>query len=641
MPLVRQLWLAIALITATTFAGSFLVSIHSASAYLEQQLQRKNLDNANSLALSMSQQAKDAVTLELQLTALFDSGHYQSITLMNAHGAIIAERIQDRSDTTVPEWFVRIFQIKSLPGRAQISEGWKQFGTVTVVSHNRFAYQSLWKQSLKMITWFVGVALLIGLAGILALRNIKHRLEAVVEQARAITERRFITIDEPSTPELKSVVRAMNDMAGHVRNMFADDAHHLEALQQKLNFDAVTGLANRDYFMSRIRETLTSEKSASAGVLLLLRLHDLAEINNRIGYAKTDTLLHSIGIVLENITAEIPDRLAARLKGSDFALIAPNAGDTDALARQLAEAMAQLVHTEVPEVMDIFHIGAIPYNRGDQPGELLSAANHALAIAESRCANAWHAEASKHSSLAAGNDEWRELLTDAFADARLKLALYAVNDSSNRELHQEGMVRLQAKPDGKWLSAGDFMPMAARLNLAGQIDLCVARLALDLLQNHPGELAINLSSETIADWSFRNKLIELLHQRSVLCHRLWLEVPEYGAFREYEAFLDLCRTLKQLGCKVGIEHFGNRLNETLKLPDLGLDYLKVDASLVRDIAQNSGNQKLLKGLCRMAHGIGVRVIAIGVQNQAEQAALIELGMDGLTGPFISKTSGEF
>lgn len=638
MPLVRQLWLAIALITATTFAGSFLVSIHSASVYLEQQLQRKNLDNANSLALSMSQQAKDAVTLELQLAALFDSGHYQSITLMDPHGAIIVERIQDRSDTTIPEWFVRIFPIKSLPGRAQISDGWKQFGTVTVVSHNRFAYQSLWKQSLEMITWFVGIALLIGLAGILALRGIKHRLDAVVEQARAIAERRFITIDEPRTPELKSVVRAMNDMVGRVRDMFADEAHRLEDLQQKLNFDAVTGLANRDYFMGRIRETLASEKAASAGVLLLLRLHDLAEINNRIGHAETDTLLRNIGSILEHVAAEMPDRLAARLKGSDFALIAPNADDTDALARRLVESMTQLAHAEVPEIMDVFHIGAIPYSRGDQPGELLSAADQALAIAESRGANTWHAEAGKRSGIAAGNDEWRELLTDALADARLKLALYAVNDSSNRELHQEGMARLQVKPDGKWLSAGDFMPMAVRLNLAGQIDLGVVRLALDLLQKHPGELAINLASETIADWSFHNKLVELLRRHSVLCHRLWLEVPEYGVFREYEAFQDLCRTLKQLGCKVGIEHFGNHLNEARKLSELGLDYLKVDVSLVRDIAQNPGNQKLLKGLCRMAHGIGVRVIAIGVQDQVEQAALIELGIDGLTGPFIEKTS---
>lgn len=637
MPLVRQLWLAIALLSATTFAGSFLLSIHSASAYLEQQLQRNNRDNANSLALSMSQQAKDTVTLELQLAALFDSGHYQSITLMNSHGALIVERIQDRSDTTVPEWFVRIFTIKSLPGRAQISDGWKQFGTVTVICNNRFAYQSLWDQSLKMLTWLIVMALLTGLTGILALRSLKHWLDAIVEQARAIAERRFVTIDEPRTPELKSVVYAMNNMVEHVRNMFADEAHRLETLQQKLNFDAVTGLANRDYFISRIRETLTSEKAASAGVLLLLRLHDLAEINNRIGHAKTDTLLRNIGGVLEDIAAEMPDRLTARLQDSDFALIAPNSDNTDALARQLAEAMTQLTHTEVHEGMNIFHIGVIPYNRGDQPGELFSAADHALAIAESKGANAVYAEASKHSSIAAGNDEWRVLLTDALADARLKLTLYTVNDSSNRELHQEGMVRLQVKPEGKWLSAGDFMPMAVRLNLAGQIDFYVVRLALDMLQKHPGELAIKLSSKTITDWSSRNKLIELLRQHNVLCHRLWLEVPEYAAFREYEAFQDLCRTLKQLGCKVGIEHLGNRLHKTRKLYELGLDYLKVDASLVRDIAQNAGNQKLLKGLCHMAHSIGVRVIAIGVQNQAEQAALIELGMDGLSGPFITIT----
>lgn len=635
MSFVRQLWLAIALITATIFAGSFLVSMFSASSYLEQQLLRKNLDNANSLALSISQQTKDVVTIELQVAALFDSGHYQSITIRDPQGAVIASRIQDRSDTDVPEWFVRMFPINSLPGHAQISDGWKQFGTVTVISHNRFAYQALWQQSLAMIAWFTVIALISGLLGMLALRGIKRPLAAVVDQAHAITERRFLTIAEPRTPELKSVAHAMNDMVMRVRTMFADEASRLEALQHQLNFDAVTGLVNRDYFTGRIREKLASETEAAAGVLLLLRLDSLAGINMRLGHTETDNLLRNIAGAFEQIVAEMPDhRLAARLNGSDFALFAPNADDAEAISRKLAESMLRLTHADAFGATGLFHIGAIPYSRGDQLGELLTVADLALAVAESKGANTWHAVASKRLPIAAGNNAWRELLTNALADARLKLVFYPVNNSHGQEIHREGMARLQVKPEGDWLTAGDFMPMAARLDLAGTIDLSVVHQALDLLQSQPGDLAINLSSETMSEWNFRNKLTELLRQHSGLCSRLWFEVPEYGAFREYEAFRDLCRMLKQLGCKIGIEHFGQRFNEIQNLSDLGLDYLKVDSSLVRDIAQNHDNQQILKGLCRMAHGIGVLTIAVGVQNASEQSALIELGFDGLTGPYI-------
>jgi EAL domain-containing protein (putative c-di-GMP-specific phosphodiesterase class I) len=106
-------------------------------------------------------------------------------------------------------------------------------------------------------------------------------------------------------------------------------------------------------------------------------------------------------------------------------------------------------------------------------------------------------------------------------------------------------------------------------------------------------------------------------------------------FRQIEAFRDLCRTLKKLGCRVGIEHFGHRFGEIAKLSDLGLDYLKVDGSFIHGIHLNAGNQEFLKGLCKMAHSIGVSVIAEGVRSAEELAVLPGLGFDGVTGPAVS------
>lgn len=636
MSLVRQLWLAISLITATIFAGAFMVSMLSASSYLEQELQRKNMDNANSLALSMSQQTKDEVTVELQVAALFDSGHYQSITVYAPDKSVLIQRIQERSDAKVPEWFVRLFPIQSIPGQSQISDGWKQFGTIVLISHNRFAHQALWHQAWSMLMWFTVIGLLSGLIGMLALRTIKRPLEAVVDQAKAISERRFLTIAEPKTPELKSVVRAMNDMVGRVKNMFLDEARRLDSLQQQINFDSVTGLGNRDYFMGRTRELLSSEKSAPTGVLLLLRLTDLGELNTQLGHAETDRLLKEIGNAFKQLTENTPERLSARLKGADFALLAPSVENAQTLAQQLSESLTSTTRQKDNVALDLFHIGAVPYSRGAQLGSLLTAADQALAIAENKGANTWHAEVSNHFQIASGNDDWRELLNNALANARLKLVMYPVNNSHGELLHQEGMVRLQAKTGGDWLSAGDFMPMAARLELTGPIDLSVVQHALIQLKSQPAQLAINLASETIADWKFRNDLSTLLRNNHDLCTRLWFEVGEYGAIKQYEAFRDLCSSLKQLGCKVGIEHFGHHLHEVQKLSDLGLDYFKLDASLARNIDQNAGNQKLIKGLCRMAHSIGTIVIAVGVKNQQEQDTLLELGIDGLTGPAISK-----
>jgi EAL domain-containing protein (putative c-di-GMP-specific phosphodiesterase class I) len=83
-----------------------------------------------------------------------------------------------------------------------------------------------------------------------------------------------------------------------------------------------------------------------------------------------------------------------------------------------------------------------------------------------------------------------------------------------------------------------------------------------------------------------------------------------------------------------VDHVGHSAGELEKLAALDLDYFKVDASLVHRVNQNRENQRRLKGLCVLAQQASIKVIACGVQTDAEQKALIKLGLDGLTGAGI-------
>ncbi|MFM2261496.1 MAG: hypothetical protein RI959_172, partial [Pseudomonadota bacterium] len=89
MSLIKQLWIAIALVMTVAFGGSLVVSVLSARHYLEQQLQVKNIDNATSLALSLTQLDKDPVTVELQVAAQFDVGHYRFIRINAPTGEVL------------------------------------------------------------------------------------------------------------------------------------------------------------------------------------------------------------------------------------------------------------------------------------------------------------------------------------------------------------------------------------------------------------------------------------------------------------------------------------------------------------------------------------------------------------------------
>ncbi len=637
MSLVKQLWIAIALVMTMAFGGSLVVSVLSARHYLEQQLQVKNIDNATSLALSLSQMAKDPVTVELQVAAQFDAGHYRFIRVLSPTNTLIVERVFSGQLEGAPLWFARLIPIHAEPGRALIQDGWKQYGSILLASHDQYVYKALWEGTIELLLWFVGGALVTGLAGTLAIRFITRPLGDVVAQAEAISERRFLTIKEPKTPELKSVARAMNEMVGRLKTMFNEEAARLEALRQKVNRDSVTGLSGREYFLAHLREVLQGEQFGSAGSLVMVRLLDLNELNIRLGRQQADALLKEVGAELYASGNERIGQRAGRVKGAEFAIVCPTFDTAEAAALDIHERLTNnLLPKWSDKVPDLFHIGAVRYRRDHSLGELLAAADEALAQAASKGPNSWHAvEDDSAKAAAVPAERWRTLLTEAVAGGRLALSFYPVMAGDGASaLHREGVIRLRVDTQGTPLSAGDFMPMAAQLNLTAPIDLRVVKLAIEHLRTSTGDIAVNLSAETIANFHFRNELTQLLKAYPEVCKRLLFEVPEYGVFRQFDAFRDLARNLKQLGCRVGIEYFGQRFAESDKLADLGLDYIKVHPSYIRGISENTGNQEFLRGLCKVAHAIGITVVALGVEKKEDLPLLASLGFDGATGPGI-------
>ena len=636
MSLIKQLWIAIILVMTIAFGGSMLVSVLSARHYLEQQLQVKNIDNATALALSLTQLEKDETLVELLVAAQFDVGHYRFIRIVSPVGKILVERVATDQKPVAPDWFVKLIPIRTTPGQALIQDGWNQYGTLTLASHDSYAYQSLWDGTIELLLWFVIGAAITGLAGTLLMRTITRPLGEVVGQAQAIAERRFLTITEPRTPELKSVARAMNEMVGRLKAMFSEEAARLETLRRKVNLDAVTGLASRDYFMSHLREAVQGDQFGSAGTLVLVRLPDLNDLNTLLGRQQADALLKNVGAELYKSGDGHLGQRAGRVKGAEFALVCPSFASAAEAARDIHERLTLNVLPKWRDkVPDLFHISAVRYHHDQNLGELLACADETLARAANQGPNNWLAVEDGQAREALPAEQWRALLTEAVAGGRLVLNFFpVVTGDGSGALHREGMMRLQVDAAGTLIPAGDFMPMAAQLNLTAPIDLGVVKLAIEHLRTSAGDIAVNLSAQTIADFAFRNELTQLLKTYPEVCKRLLFEVPEYGVYKQFDAFREMAQTLKQLGCRVGIEYFGQHFADSGKLADLGLDYIKVHPSYIRDIAHNEGNQELLKGLCKVAHAIGITVVAQGVENQADLPLLAALGFDGVTGPGV-------
>ncbi|MGB0129378.1 MAG: EAL domain-containing protein [Rhodocyclaceae bacterium] len=633
MSLIRHVWVAVIASSVLAFAGSFVVSILTARSYLEQELYVKNADNANALALSLSQGGKDAVERELLIAAQFDAGHYELIRLADSNGTTITERVGATSVQNVPDWFVRFVPIRAKEGTAQVSDGWRQIGKLTLISHSGYAYRALWQGAWQLAFWFLVPGALAGLLGVAMLRRIQRPLTAVVAQANAISERRFTTIPEPSTRELRSVARAMNNMVRRLKTMFEDEAARLEGLRRQANHDPLTGLSNRDHFLNRLEQSLAGDDAAPEGLLLVLRVGDLAQINRGLGRPDTDNLLKRVAAIVEAPANLHEGAFTGRLNGADFALVVPSRVQAGSLAGALIAGVREIGSGFAPNTLSAC-VGVCRYRRGAAIGVLLARADSALAAAEAKGPDTWQ-EAPDDTKITVpqGNADWERAIREAVAHKRLKLETYPVVDGRGKVLHQEYLARLLMSEAGGWLPAAYFIPMALRLQLTAELDMAVITLAVREAEKGR-EVAINLSAESLDNIGFVDNLQALLSQHAEAARRIWFEVPEAGALRHYDDFCAWCDALRPTGCRIGLEHVGHHFGEIGRFHGLGIDYLKVDSSFIRGIPNHPGNQAFLKGLCGIARSIGMKVIAEGVASEWERAALFDLGFDGATGPAI-------
>ncbi|WLD58816.1 EAL domain-containing protein [Salinispirillum sp. LH 10-3-1] len=634
MSLMKQLWLAIGCLMILAFGGSFLVSTYSARVYLEQQLQLKNIDNATSLALSMSQLDKDPVTIELLLAAQFDAGHYERITLTSPDGATLVERAyRGRVDTAAPNWFAQWVPIQAEPGEALVQDGWEQYGTLTVVSHTGFAVDSLWQGTVRLLQWFLAMGLLSGVGGTLFLKTVSRPLDTVVQQAEAIGDRRFVLSNEPRTHEFKRLVTAMNRLSERVRAMLEKETRQLDEYRRQMQHDAVTGLPNREYFFSVLDGVLHNDNEAATGTVVMARLLNLQEVNRALGRVETDNLLRRIGETFSAVPAAYSNCMAGRTNGSDFILLVPDRHDATALTRQVTQALHQLVD-QYAQVNLGLPMATCTFGDTTERGPLMSQLDGALAQAE-QIGNKGVVEvtATAAGPLHLSLDDWRIAIKDALAQQGLALGQYAVRTLDGDLIHFETPARLTI--DGQERAAGYFVPWMARLGQLAELDLMVAQKALQELPNQQASLAINLSAESLADTSFVLQLTQALKEDTSHLSRLCLECHESSVLRHPAEFRALVSALKQLGCRIGLEHAGPNFAQLENLQDIGLDYIKIDGSLFNDIASQAAQQNFVRGLCSIGHSLGIEMIAQGIHTEDDFTLLRELGVDGVTGKAVS------
>lgn len=637
MSLIKQLWFAIILIISLAFAASFLINIITSKHYLEQQLEMKNTDNAVSLALSISQMEKDPVAVNLMLSAQFDNGHYEYIRLTDPNKVIMTERVNTGQATSVPSWFKNMIHINPNPGIAQIQDGWSQYGVLALASATDFAYRDLWNGSLAMLMWSTIIALACGILGSLVLKMIIRPLHEMVDMTEAIGEKNFISIKEPRTYEFRTLAKALNRLSQRIKDMLKNESELLEQMRIEANYDSVTGLMNRKYFSSRVATYMENDDTFTEGMLVVSHISNLAEINETLGSTATDKVLKKMGLALDAYCKQHPSLISGRLTGADFAVFSNSKVDHNVICSQVKSVLHEAADLDSQfNNFDLHTISSVVSKSEQLDGlkKLISTIKSQTSITETDIlALIQEEDINRYENH--DETEWRAMLTSAIDARRLTLASFPVKTNQQAIIHFECPARLQLVEDGPWVPAGEFIAWATQLGLVAQLDRLALETAIKSLDDDNSKpIGLNVSTSGMCDPQYHAAISKLLKKNPQIADKLWFEVGEYSVFQNLSKFKTFAELVKSLGCKIGVEHVGTQIGRLGELHDLDLDYIKVDASIIRDIDKNPGNKAFLKGICLIAHSIGLMAIAEGVQTKEELTTLPELGIDAATGPAV-------
>jgi len=639
MSLFKQLLIAICLFLLAAFAGSFVVSLETSRGQYANQLRAHAQDAATALGLSLAPHIDDPAMVELMVSSIFDSGYYSSIRVVGLDGTPLAERQGGPDGGQAPDWFASLVGLRAEGADAIVSRGWQQAARVEVISHPRFAIDRLWQSALGWLGWLLLCGLLSAVLGALLLRRQLRPLDYLVEQSRAIARREFLSLPElPRTPELRRVVEAMNQMVEKLKALFREEALRSERLHDEVYRDSLTGLGNRRHFELQLLSRLTGEERVSSGFVLLLRVDDLAGLNVRLGGQSADRLLVAVAEQLRLACAG--HDLLARTRGGEFAILAAGLefAGAERLAQRLDQAMTSLYRTGACDRLPVAHIGLTPFAAGDAPGELFRALDEALALAASQAGSCWACRepAARGPAPVDERESWYRLLDRSLEAGRLQLHFQPVLGAgeSGRVLHHKVLARLPGE-QGELLPAGRFLPWLERFGWSARLDLAMLGQVLRHMEAHDGRFALSLAGATLRDPQILEGVFDALGSHPLLCGRLILEAGE-DQLPEPAALEALVRRLHALGFAFGVQHFGGRFSLIGNLARLGLAYLKVDGSYIRDIDREDDKRLFIEAMQRASHSIDLPLIAERVECEGEWRVLQAMGFAGAQGCLLGE-----
>lgn len=414
-------------------------------------------------------------------------------------------------------------------------------------------------------------------------------------------------------------------------------------LSWQASHDALTALVNRREFERRLESLIdTADQYARQHALLYMDLDQFKIVNDTSGHNAGDELLRQLGALL-NSRIRGSDTIA-RLGGDEFGVLLADC------PLEKAMEVAETLRLSVAEFRfawrdKTFAIGvsigvvAIAGKREDN-ADIMGVADAACYTAKDRGRN--QVQASPNSlelNQRRGEMLWVARINSALEEHRFRLhyqRIVPVHDDDTGAAHYEALLRM-IDPDGNVVPPMSFIPAAERYNLMRALDRRVVGMAFEECRQrgHGAGVApmisINLSGESLSDPVLLDFLKKQFVDYGVDPHTICFEVTETAAIANLERANTLIRELKCMGCRFSLDDFGSGMSSFGYLKNLPVDYLKIDGTFVRNMANDRTDAAMVEAINHIGHVMGIKTIAEWVEDQETLEALRRIGVDYVQG----------
>lgn|GEM_PF-2949056 len=515
-----------------------------------------------------------------------------------------------------------------------------------VVDNSRYK-----KLELAIITVVISSFILAFILINVIVRSIAHRRLRPLQEIEAyITEvatgnfaARMNILEQNELGRLAVRIGDMGHKLGHLVAQL--NARAEERINHLAYYDELTDLPNRRFFKEAINHKLLEAKQSNdTFAVMFLDLDRFKKVNDSLGHSAGDKLL---GEVVHRIkTAVRPTDVLARLGGDEFAILV-----SPLTAKEEVECLAQAVITclQDPFVIDDHEfsitgsIGIALYPRdGQDESTLLKNADTAMYGAKENGKNNYQFYHLLKNQLSLNPLKMENDLAKALRQDDLFL-LYQprVNLSTGDVIGAEALLRWQHRDLGLVMPQ-DFIPLAEESGLIAELDEWVLRRVARQLASwqaaghQPQKVAVNISAMQFWNMQIVDKVAGILQEHQIEPQWLELEITESTLMKTSDRTVGTLQKLHDLGIRIAIDDFGTGYSSLGYLKEFPVQYLKIDKSFVQDMVRNPNDRAIVSSVITLAHNLGMKVVAEGVETREQMERLATYGCDEIQGYLISK-----